>query len=183
MIAGGEVTALNDAQDISASGDVESAFALAGESSREGMQAGRYRVRANRLSYASASGTATYLGTPAVLVGPDAEIRSERLVLTFGGDTTKLIKLEATTAMRAALAADREAVGDSLLYEAEAVTYTLKGRPLTLRTRKPEGNCQESQGAVAHFSQTSDVPEWRQSENPGGIKTGGDVPCRGLFGR
>lgn len=172
VVLGREIVASNDGQDLTATGSVDSTFSLADDTAGPAKAPTRYHIVADALSYTDATRAATYTGKPAVLDGPDSKTQGDTVVLTLEPDSQQLRSLLVTKNMQATLPNDRQASGDSLLYEASKGQYTLKGLPLRLRVREADGTCSETTGASAHFDRTTSAPEWLGAENPGGVVSG-----------
>jgi hypothetical protein len=80
--------------------------------------------------------------------------------------------------VRSSLPEGREALADSLTYDAAADHYTLRGRPgrpMVLQTREADGTCSLLRGAEGHFRPGSS--SLSEAANPGGTRTMGNQKC------
>lgn len=174
----------DETQDLTASGGVDSTFVA-----RSGKTAGaapqKYRVQADVLEYRDKARTATYTGRPVVLTAPDAVTRAQTMVLTLAAEGRTLERLDARSDVHATMPKGREALADSLLYEAGLDRYTLRGsrgRNLVLRVEgdKP-GACSESRGLMVYVT-GGEPPVFPPAENPGRV-VHTDVACTGPLQR
>jgi hypothetical protein len=155
----------------------------------------RYRVTAETLEYRDEARTATYGGAPVTLTSPDGVTTSRTMVLTMAAESRNLELLDARsdvhTKINQASASgqgrteQREALGDSLLYEAGLGRYTLRGANPGLVIRvageKP-GSCTDWRARVATFTTGLEQPEFPPLENRGGVESK-DVACTGALRR
>jgi hypothetical protein len=183
-ISGTSVDLSDATQDLTAGGAVESSFMVA-NSRAPGAAPQKYRVQAETLEYRDKTRTATYTGTPVVLTAPDGVTRAQTMVMTLAAEGRALERLDARGDVHARMPKAREALADSLLYEAARDRYTLRGsrgRNLVLRAEgdKP-GACSESRGLMVYFT-SGEPPVFPPAENPGRV-VHTDVPCTGPLQR
>jgi lipopolysaccharide export system protein LptA len=182
-VIGDEVILDDNTQDLRAVGHVDSRM-LVSEAPAAGAKPGtgktsEYRITSDKLEYKDATRTATYDGNLAKLRSADgAETEAERIVIVLQADSRELRSLDATTGVYLRLPDGREAVGDSLHYDAVAGRYTMRGKALKIKSRNADdGTCSLSTGNLAIFSRGTGAPEFPPGpENPGGNFSGG-VPC------
>jgi lipopolysaccharide export system protein LptA len=139
-----------------------------------------YRVSADTLAYLDAARTATYIGKPARMRSADGETTAPTLILTLAGKGRTLDRLEAKGGFHLTNTEDREALGESMVYEAATDRYTLKGTPLRLRSVDKEnpGKCALAIGSEAWFTGKGGTPTW--PERAGGSQTKPNQPCTPL---
>jgi len=104
------------------------------------------------------------------------------MVLTLAAEGRTLERLDARTEVHATMPGNREALANSLLYEASTDRYTLRGsrpRPLVLRGEgDTPGTCSQWHGLMAYFTTDGGPPVFPAGENPGQVERR-DVPCTG----
>lgn len=167
-------------RDLTATGRVDSRF-VARPAAPEAGPASRYRVTAETLEYREAARTADYTGAPVTMHGPDGVTTSRTLALTLAEGGRELLRVDARIDVHATLPGGREALGDSLLYEADLTRYTLRGQPLVLRAPgEKAGVCSLWRARTAHFTTGAGAPEFPPNENPGTVHRE-DVPCTGAL--
>lgn len=158
-------------EDLTADQMVDTTF-VASASTGAGPQ--RYRVRADTLEYRQGERTATYTGVPVTLTAPDGTTQGQTMVLTLAAEQRTLDRLDARVDVHATLPSGREALADSLLYEAATGHYTLRGTrgrsQVVLRApgERP-GTCTESRGLMVYFTSGGEPPEFPAAENPGQV--------------
>jgi hypothetical protein len=101
------------------------------------------------------------------------------VVLTLKAEERKLDRLTAahdprhpaTESVFSMLADGRQALSESLVYEATQNLYTFRGGPFVLRTRNSDGTCSETRANFGTYTpgQGMLIPEGR--ENPGQTRT------------
>ncbi|ODS59433.1 MAG: hypothetical protein ABS36_00400 [Acidobacteria bacterium SCN 69-37] len=169
-IAAVEIELVESTEDLTASGRVDSTFtaAAAGQSGPPRT----YRVTAETLAYRQQPRTATYTGSPVVLMAPDGVTRARTMVMTLAAESRTLERLDAQTDVHAVMPQGREALAESLLYEAPIDRYTLRGvpgRPLVLRAEgDTPGTCSQSVGLMVYFT-SGEPPVFPARENPGQV--------------
>ena len=167
-------------RDRAARGRVDSRFVAVAEPA-DAAPPKRYRVTAETLEYREEARTATYGGKPVTMRGPDGETTSQTLVLTLAEDGRRLLRLDARVDVHATLPEGREALADTLLYEADLSRYTLRGQPLVLRgPGEKAGACSLWRARTTHFTTGAGSPEFPPNENPGSVHRE-DVSCTGAL--
>jgi lipopolysaccharide export system protein LptA len=180
-----EITIDQEKQDLTATGQVDSTFAMTTDSPAAATAAPTsYRVTANTLVYIDAARTATYVGAPATLTSTDGETTAGRIVLTLAEAQRAIERLDATASppvasVHSVLQQGREATGVTLVYVAATDLYTLTGAPLTLQTRDADGTCTLATGNLARFTGEVGAPEFPIADNPGNSVTKAKQPCTG----
>ncbi len=99
-------------------------------------------VKAGTMTYTDADRTALYVagtGTVATLVGPDDNVEAKEIIMKLASDERALKTLEAKGAMWASFAGGREAMGDSMVYDASSEKHLIKGRPLNFKNVQNDG--------------------------------------------
>ncbi len=112
-------------------------------------------MTAETLDYKDGERTATYSGVPSapvVMTGTDGVTSAQQIVMTLAAETRSLARLDARGDVRLKLNEGREALADSLLYDASLERYTLRGQPVVLRApgKDPE-LCSVSQSPRREF--------------------------------
>jgi lipopolysaccharide export system protein LptA len=190
QVLGGDLTIVNDTQDLQARGSVESTFTLNDQpqtppapASKSAAPAGaargaaaskaapaapatKYRITAETLDYVDAARTATYTGAPVTMTSPDRTTKSGKLVLTLAATSRTLEQLEGTTDVHVTLTDGREALSDRLLYEAGRERYTLRGRVLLREPDDKPGSCAVTRATVVYFTSGDKSPVVLADENP-----------------
>jgi lipopolysaccharide export system protein LptA len=93
-------------------------------------------VRAATMAYTDADRTVLYTAAPgavATLLGPDDHVEAKEIVLRLAPSERALKTLEATGTMWASFTGGREAMGDSMVYDASSQKHIIKGRPLNFK--------------------------------------------------
>ena len=107
-----------------------------------------------------------------VLTAPDGVTRARTMVMTLAEQGRTLERLDARTDVHAEMPKGREALAESLLYEAAIDRYTLRGvpgRPLVLRAEgDTPGTCSQSVGLMVYFT-GGEPPVFPAQENPGQV--------------
>lgn len=183
-----------ETSDLDAKGAVDSTFVAAPPRGAEATgKPKRYRVTADTLTYRDTARTATYAGAPVTLTSPDGVTTSRTMVLTLAEESRDLERLDARVEVHAKIvqaaaspqggSQEREALADSLLYEAALGQYTLRGTNPGLVIRaageKP-GSCTEWRASVATFTTSTEQPEFPPQS--GGVESK-DVACTGALRR
>jgi lipopolysaccharide export system protein LptA len=183
-VFGASIELSEETQDLTAGGGVESTF-LVGDSKTPAAAPQKYRVLAETLEYRDAARTASYTGNPVTLTAPDGVTRARTMVMTLAAEGRTLERLDARTDVHAVMPKGREALADSLLYEAALGRYTLRGvrgRSLVLRAEgDTPGTCSLSRGLMVTLT-SGEPPEFPPSENPGPVEQT-TVPCTGTLQR
>lgn len=183
-VSGASIELSEETQDLTAAGGVESTFLVA-DSRTPAAAAQKYRVLAETLEYRDKARTASYAGNPVTLTTPDGVTRADTMVMTLAADGRTLERLDARTDVHAVMPNGREALADSLLYEAALGRYTLRGvrgRSLVLRTEgDTPGSCTLSRALMVSLT-SGEPPEFPPSENPGPVEQT-TVPCTGTLQR
>ena len=156
LVSGRSLDLVDQTRDLTASGEVHSVMLL---STGDRTTPARHEIKADSLDYRDESRTATYTGlpgVPVVMTGTDGETRADRMVLTLARESRSLDRLDARGDVRLTLQEGREAIADTLLYEATVGRYSLRGQPLVIRMagEKP-GSCSLWKGRSSHFTMTS----------------------------
>lgn len=177
VVIGVSIDLAEETQDLTAQGRVDVTFlAASGQASSAAPQ--KYRVLSDTLDYREKARAATYTGAPVVLTSPDGVTRARTMVMTLAAEGRTLDRLDAKGEVHLVLTQGREALADSLLYEAAVGRYTLRGQPLVLRAEGDSpGTCSQSRGRVAHFTAGSGSPVFPPAEN--GLVERRDVSCTG----
>jgi lipopolysaccharide export system protein LptA len=185
VIVGVSVDLSEETQDLTAAGGVESTFLVA-DSKAPSAAPQKYRVQAETLEYRDKARTATYTGVPVILTAPDGVTRARTMVMALAAGSRTLERLDARTDVHAVMPNGREALADSLLYEASLDRYTLRGareRRLVLRAAGDSpGMCSVWYALMAHFTRGGGPPVFPQDQNPGGVERR-DVACAGTLQR
>jgi lipopolysaccharide export system protein LptA len=180
VVVGTTVELSETTSDLTARGRVDTTFTATAAGSNTAPR--KYRVQADTLDYRDAARTATYTGEPVVLTAPDGVTRAKHMVMTLAAEGRALEQLDARDEVRATMPGNRQALADSLLYEASADRYTLRGvrsRPLVLRGEgETPGACSEWHALMAYFTNDGGPPVFPAAENPGRVERR-DVPCGG----
>jgi len=174
-----ELTLDDRTHDLHATGRVESTLPIE-ETAEPGSSAtpGLYRATAARMVYLDEARTLEYEGVPVTLEQPEGSTTAARIVLTLADAGRRLRRMVATSDPLNPLTADvrsrmtegRQSLSDSLVYDAELDQYTLRGRPLVLRTHEEDGTCSEVRAAVGHLRRGS-------SQITGQTSTMGNLSC------
>ena len=140
----------------------------------------RLDLTRDTLVYKDGAHLATYTGAPAVLkAGTDGNIEASRIDLRLAEASRSLERLDASRSkdprgdftgetIFATLEGGREARGDVLVYDALTGRYTLKGKPLFIKSKESDGTCSLSSGSEAMFSKEGGDPQFPREKNPGG---------------
>ncbi|MCC7007821.1 MAG: hypothetical protein IT184_03315 [Acidobacteria bacterium] len=174
FVLGRDIVFLQPAQDLSATGQVESVFAIASGTSTTST---RYRATAATFHYEDEKRTVTYTGAPATLKSHEDETVAAEIVLTLTGEGRTLERLEATGNVRTSVEQGRQALGDRLLYDAVADVYRLWGKPLTLWTRDADGTCTSQTGNFVRIGRDVRAPEFPVADNPAGATSTSKQAC------
>ena len=177
-VVNGEEIELNDeTRDLTAKGRVDSVMLVAdttvGSTAKPKPAMRQYRLTADTLVYREAQRLATYTGNPATLKTNESDTSASTIALTLASEGRRLERLEARGNVYTRLPDDREGVGDELIYDAALDQYTLRGRPVTLKSRDEKGGCTRSTGAMVIFKGTVGTPTWPATRAGGGSS---DVP-------
>jgi lipopolysaccharide export system protein LptA len=153
-----------DGGHLTANGAVESVLILESQQKGRGSTSPtRYRVTAEALEYREEARTATYTGTPTapvVLTATDGTTTSRRLVLTLARESKTLDRLDATTDVHLKLNSGREALANTLTYEAATDRYVLRGDVrLRVQEEKPV-SCSRWEASEAHFTAGTQAPSF-----------------------
>lgn len=180
-VMGQSIELADDTHDLTAKGSVESTFVSTSTGDKAGEKQ-THRVVAETLEYRDSARTATYTGAPVTLTSPDNVIVAQTIVMAFGTDGRELERLDARSEVHVKFRDGREALADTLLYDAGRSRYTLRGQPLIMRTPgEKAGACSQSWARVAYFLSTGDSSlEFPDAENPGGVERR-DVSCTGAL--
>jgi lipopolysaccharide export system protein LptA len=181
VIVGASIDLSEETQDLTANGSVESTF-LVVDSRRPSAAPTKYRVQADTLEYRDKARTATYTGAPVTLTVPDGVTRARTMVMTLAAEGRTLERLDARTEVHAVMPKGREALADSLLYEAAVDRYTLRGvrgrSQVVLRSEgDTPGTCSQSIGLMVHLT-SGEPPVFPPEENPGNVQRT-TVACTG----
>jgi lipopolysaccharide export system protein LptA len=177
VVIGVSIELVEATQDLTARGRVDATFlAASGQTPSAAPQ--KYRVLSDTLEYREKARAATYAGAPVTLTSPDSVTRARTMVMTLAAEGRTIDRLDAQGDVHLVLTQGREALADSLLYEAALGRYTLRGQPLVLRSEGDSpGTCSQSRGRVAHFTTGSGSPVFPPAEN--GLVERRDVSCTG----
>jgi lipopolysaccharide export system protein LptA len=179
VVIGLAIELVEQTQDLTARGRVDATFlAASGQTPSEAPR--KYRVLSDTLEYREKARAATYSGAPVTLTGPDGVTRARTMVMTLAAEGRTIDRLDAKADVHLVLTQGREALADSLLYEAALGRYTLRGQPLVLRAEGDSpGTCSQSRGRVAHFTAGGGSPVFPPAEN--GLVERRDVSCTGTL--
>jgi len=166
-VTAGTVTIRRQTRDLDAATSVVATFSTAGDGDEPPKA---YRVESDTLEYRDAARTATYVGTPVVLTGPDGVTRAATMVMTLAEESREVERLDARGNVYSLMAEGHTALADTLLFEAPLERYTLRGAPLVLRMLDREQNsCSETRGRMAYYTVGEPSPEFPAPENRGGV--------------
>jgi len=189
-VFGLELILFKDTSDLNATGAVRSIFSVTDEGGAASATKAatpavkrRYDITSETLVYKDGAHLATYTGvpgTPAVLkAGTEGNIEASRIDLRLAEASRSLERLDASRSkdprgdftgetIFATLEGGREARGDVLVYDALTGRYTLKGKPLFIKSKESDGTCSLSSGSEAMFSKEGGDPQFPREKNPGG---------------
>lgn len=163
QVDGRTVDADKDGGNLKATGSVQSNLVLDGQNGgRQGSPPSSYRITADSLDYREDARTATYLGAakvPVVMTATDGTTTSQKLVLTLARESRTLDRLDASGDVYLKLSGSREALSNTLTYEASTQRYVLRGN-VKVRWEEEKPSCSTSEAAVATFTQGSRAPEF-----------------------
>lgn len=178
LVTGREVVFLQRTQELTASGQTESVFVA---SSGTTAAATRYRATGTMFRYDDASRTVINDGAPARLRFGTDDTEADRVVLTLAKEGRTVERMEATGNVRTNAQAGRLALADRVLYEPEADSYRLWGRPLTLWTRESDGTCTSQTGNFVRITGEVRAPEFPEADNPAGATSTSKLTCPPFF--